>query len=111
MEVNYNRPSEDHRDAHVALGENEKGEHQNNTHNDFEIVTGDDSVSVFDPLDGGSWGARDLALEDDVHGLVSVGVGRTLDELRRNCGEQEEEEVTFIPSLWNSDILSTRNSQ
>lgn len=58
------------------------------TYDYFEVVTGDDGVSVLDPLDGGSWGTGHLTLKDDVHGLVGVNVGRPLHELGRNCGNQ-----------------------
>ena len=61
------------------------------TYNYFKVVTGDDSVSVLHPFDGGSWRPRDLALKHDVHGLVGVNVGRPLDELGRNCGIQMRE--------------------
>lgn len=60
------------------------------TYDDFEVVTGDDSISVLDPFDGGSRRPRNLALKDDVHGLVGVDVGRPLGELRRNCGARRE---------------------
>ena len=61
------------------------------THNYFEVVAGDDGISVLDPLDGGGWRPGDLALEDDVHGLVGVDVGRPLHELGRSCGKQIRE--------------------
>ena len=58
------------------------------TYNYFEVVAGDDSISILDPLDSGSWWPWDLALKHDVHGLVGVDVGRPLDKLGRNCGNQ-----------------------
>lgn len=56
------------------------------TYDDFEVVAGDDGVSVLHPLDGGSWRAGHLALKHDVHGLVGVNVGRPFDKLGGNCG-------------------------
>lgn len=55
----------------------------------FEVVAGDDGVSVLHPLDGGSRGAGHLALEDDVHGLVGVNVGWPFDKLWGNCGARQ----------------------
>lgn len=56
------------------------------TYNDLEVVTGDNGVSVLDPLDRGSRRPRDLALKDDVHGLMGINVGGPPHELGRNCG-------------------------
>lgn len=56
----------------------------------FEVVAGDDGVSVLHPLDGGSRGAGHLALEDDVHGLVGVNVGWPFDKLWGNCGTRQK---------------------
>lgn len=55
-------------------------------YNYFEVIARDDGVSVLHPLDGGSRGARHLALEDDVHGLVGVNVGWPFDKQGGNCG-------------------------
>lgn len=44
------------------------------TYHYFKVVTGDDSVSVLHPLHRRSWGAHDIALKDNIHGLVSVHV-------------------------------------
>lgn len=60
-------------------------------YDDFEVVTGNDSVSILDPFDSGSWRAGDLALKDDVHGLVGINVGWPLDKLGRNCGVETED--------------------
>lgn len=56
------------------------------TYNDLKVVAGDYGVSVLHPLDRGSRRARDLALKDDVHGLVGVNVGGPPHKLGRNCG-------------------------
>lgn len=61
----------------------------NGTYYNLKVVTGDDSVSVLDPFDRGGRCAGDLTLEDDVHGLVGVNVGRPLRKLRRNCKNTE----------------------
>lgn len=58
------------------------------TYNYFEVVTGDDGVSILDPFDGGSGRTGNFTLKDDVHGLMGVNVGRPFDKLRRNCGIQ-----------------------
>lgn len=56
------------------------------TYDYFEVVAGDDGVSVLHPLDGGSWRAGDLALKHNVHGLVGVNVGWPFAILGGNCG-------------------------
>lgn len=58
------------------------------TYNYFEVVTGDDSISILDPFDSGSWWSWNFTLKDDVHGLMGINVGRPLDKLWRNCGNQ-----------------------
>lgn len=60
------------------------------TYNDLEVVAGDDGVSVLDPLDRGSRRPRDLALEDDVHGLVGVDVGGPPHKVGGDCGDQRK---------------------
>lgn len=62
------------------------------TYDYFEVVAGNDGVSVLHPLDGGSRRAGHLALKDNVHGLVGVNVCRPLDKLRGNCWKETQEE-------------------
>lgn len=56
------------------------------SHYDLEIVTGNHFLAILHPANTGLWVSRHGTLELDVSGLVSVSVGRVVQELRRNCG-------------------------
>lgn len=72
----------------LQVDEQLKGPRFKLTYDYFEVVTGDDGVSVLHPLDGGSWRTGDLALKHNVHGLVGVNVGWPFDILGWNCGKK-----------------------
>lgn len=82
--------------SHACVGEvtgqePEKLQGGRSTYHDFEVVTGDDHVPVFDPFDGGRWFPGHLALKHDVHGLVGIDVHRAPQERGGNFRGKDKE--------------------
>lgn len=62
------------------------------THHYLEVVAGDDLLAILHPADAWQWVSSHSTLQLDVSGLVSVRVGRVVQELRRHCRKKHARE-------------------
>lgn len=59
------------------------------THQNSEIIAGNQNITVFNPFDGGGRGSSRLTFEHYIRSLLCVSVGWSFQELWRNCRDKE----------------------